>query len=407
MSESGTHTLTTQAVKKALTVVCLLVGIVGVTASKAMTVLLALGGLASFFYYLTNKGRGFQAPKFFTITLVLLFIWALISSFWSLNENGAFMLCLRLGGLCLAGFFFLNISKSFVLENAVTLQTNLLIGCGFGLIALSTGYVFAILKGTSLWGHYYFDPLTTLNNGAVIISLLLIPCVQIIWQRYGPRTAITIYVGVCGEFWFLSSGASLLSICVGAFVFTLIYFIGKKAGLIIAVTGILLILAAPLVANHITQLPITQNFAKIAPASAKHRLLMWEFVSNKIAQSTYLGLGMDSSRHIPQDEFRLAPNMEIMPLHPHDSALQIRLELGVPGVILSAILVLSLFFGALKSKYSRGQMALRTSVLCSYLAVGAVSYGVWQSWWIATAWLVAVLVRIAAPTTSPEVRNPD
>jgi hypothetical protein len=37
----------------------------------------------------------------------------------------------------------------------------------------------------------------------------------------------------------------------------------------------------------------------------------------------------------------------------------------------------------------------------AYLAVAAVSYGMWQNWWVAVAWALAALTAAVLRPTSP------
>ena len=388
---------------KSILAICLVIALTGVVASKAITLLIIIGGLSSLATLLLTHVPRPRIITAFTVTLAVLFAWASVSSFWSLNESGALKLCIRLIILCIAGILLVHVSTTVSAESRDRLQKALLIGYGIGLLALLIGYAYAKSFNDSLWGGYYFDPLTTLNNGAVMVALLLLPVTMIVWKKHKPVAAIILFSSVTSGLFFLSSGASVFSILTGGLVFILVYMFGRRMGIAIAAVSAFLILTAPYVTNGVTNSDITQTLTAEVPASTKHRLLMWEFVSKKILETPYLGLGMDSSRHIPQDEFRLSSNMEIMPLHPHNAALQLRLELGFPGVIAAVALVLTIFGIALGSQLSREHMALRVGVLCSYLSVGAVSYGVWQSWWIAIAWILAMISTITAPTLFHEV----
>ena len=135
------------------------------------------------------------------------------------------------------------------------------------------------------------------------------------------------------------------------------------------------------------------------PASTRHRLVMWGFVAEKIQEKPLWGWGMDASRSINQGERRLARNMEIMPLHPHNAFLQVRLELGLPGAIIAATLV-GLFFvtvvGGVGDRFSRAMMA---GTGAAYLSVAAVSFGIWQNWWVALAWALAALTGLPLRTS--------
>jgi O-antigen ligase len=113
-----------------------------------------------------------------------------------------------------------------------------------------------------------------------------------------------------------------------------------------------------------------------------------------------LGWGMDSSRAIPggtghpdaatlaafgltakSDWFSYA---QLLPLHPHNLALQVWLELGAVGAALMALLLamlaLSAVGGAACGTYAAG------------LVISMLSYGAWQYWWVAAMLLSAVTV---------------
>ena len=70
-----------------------------------------------------------------------------------------------------------------------------LIGMGLGLAALAAGFVYAKATGNSLWGTFYHDPLTTLNVGAVVLSLLAWPALVMLWRRGQKKTVCVAGVG--------------------------------------------------------------------------------------------------------------------------------------------------------------------------------------------------------------------
>jgi len=381
-------------------VLCLSIGLTGVLASMGITVLVALAGLAGLVAWISANRPPIALPRLPLITLAALIVWAAISSLWALNEPKAFILCLRLFALCLAGLSLLYASHGYSPRIRARLNNALMAGYTLGLLALVIGFIYIKQTGDSLWGSYFNDPLTTLNNGAVIMALLLWPVAMIVWSRIHPAAAVLLVGIVASGLLFLSSGASLLSIASGLIAFVLVFAFGRPAGLAIGVIIAGLIVMAPPVMENFSHSESLKNLAMDAPTSVEHRLLMWDFVTSKIAENPLLGWGMDSSRNLPQDAFRLAPNMEIMPLHPHNAALQIRLELGWPGIIIAAALILTIFQSILNADLPKFQIAIRVAAASAYLSVGAVSYGVWQNWWIAMAWALAATVTIAIPHNS-------
>ena len=77
-----------------------------------------------------------------------------------------------------------------------------------------------------------------------------------------------------------------------------------------------------------------------------------------------------------------------LPLHPHNAALQWWVELGAIGAVLGAAVAL-LATGALRRIPDPRSAATGVALLASAATVGCMSFGVWQSWWIAALALAA------------------
>nr|WP_314072168.1 O-antigen ligase family protein [uncultured Roseococcus sp.] len=134
------------------------------------------------------------------------------------------------------------------------------------------------------------------------------------------------------------------------------------------------------------------------PESAAHRLLIWDFVAQRIQEAPFLGWGMDASRAIPggtgnPDAATLAAfgltakrewfaGAQLLPLHPHNLALQVWLELGAIGALLMAGLL------AMLALASRGGAAC--GAYAAGLVIAMLSYGAWQYWWVAALLLATI-----------------
>ncbi|MDO9712271.1 O-antigen ligase family protein [Paracraurococcus lichenis] len=148
----------------------------------------------------------------------------------------------------------------------------------------------------------------------------------------------------------------------------------------------------------------------LAP-SAAHRLLIWDFVSDRIAERPVFGWGMEASRAIPGhgehatpamlERFRLGgqaappwlPAAELLPLHPHNLALQLWLELGLPGALLGAALALLLGLAAARA----ARPAVATAVLAAGSVTAMLSFGAWQEWWVGAELLALAAVAAVPP----------
>lgn len=145
-------------------------------------------------------------------------------------------------------------------------------------------------------------------------------------------------------------------------------------------------------------------------ASAAHRLLIWDFVTGRIAEKPVLGWGMEASRTVPGhrdppapaalERFRLTGptaaawlvDAKLLPLHPHNGPLQLWLELGLPGAALGA--ALAWLLGAAAARSARPAVA--TAMLAAGSVTAMLSFGAWQEWWVG-----AELMALAAVAGLP------
>ena len=104
---------------------------------------------------------------------------------------------------------------------------------------------------------------------------------------------------------------------------------------------------------------------------------------------------METARHIPGGDVVYFGERKYMPLHPHNSALQVFLELGVVGFALAVTaLTLSLRRWSRLQGVPAPTQAAAVAMIVAYLSIGFTAFGVWQSWWIAVGWIGAVLWRM-------------
>ncbi|HEX4179379.1 MAG TPA: O-antigen ligase family protein [Caulobacteraceae bacterium] len=115
--------------------------------------------------------------------------------------------------------------------------------------------------------------------------------------------------------------------------------------------------------------------------SWEERLNMWTFAAAKIVEKPWTGWGLDASRTFGS----------AISLHTHDAAMQVWLELGAVGSVLAAVFwigVWSLIEALTRRDRTAGAAAAGASV--AYLTIGALSFGVWQEWWLGLGAMAAV-----------------
>lgn len=126
--------------------------------------------------------------------------------------------------------------------------------------------------------------------------------------------------------------------------------------------------------------------------SAAHRLLIWTYTDTLIAARPWGGWGLDAARRLGSR----APDapvpdcaqpslgrdhVPLLPLHPHNGALQLWLELGVFGALLLPLLLM--VAGRAILPMPRRARVVATAALAGGMVPLLVSFGLWQGWWLA------------------------
>ena len=116
----------------------------------------------------------------------------------------------------------------------------------------------------------------------------------------------------------------------------------------------------------------------------------------KVKARPALGWGMESSRAIPGGTTEYVPGRTYLPLHPHNNALQVLLEEGVIGFALT-LTALVIALRAWRRHWSSDPLegAAGGALIMAFLVIGFSAFGIWQTWWIAVAWIAAALFEIA------------
>ncbi|MAI49185.1 MAG: hypothetical protein CMM16_01295 [Rhodospirillaceae bacterium] len=237
------------------------------------------------------------------------------------------------------------------------------------------------------------------NRPLAILSILIWPAVVILAQqrRVWGIGAIALFVCILLAF---SSGAAAAAIGAGAVVFTAVYIFPRMGAIVVGIGLAAGILLAPAIDS---QMPAPkQIFESIdLPRSAYHRLLIWEFATARIDERPILGWGLNTSRAIPGGQKNLDVSEKALPLHPHNAALQWRLELGILGSLFGAALFL--VSTEMARRYAAGRVARAGAVaaIVSTSAIAMLSFGAWQTWWVSSIFLIAGFTILVCRRRSP------
>jgi len=386
--------------------------IVPVYASNGAVVLLALGVLAGWHFKASLQNIKSQLRTSAGGFLIAFMSWTFLSLLWSqvgLNEIWAAFSVLL---LCAAGFIFMGVIKALDPHQSRIAQTVLMSACiamvGLFLFEYFTDGVFAkFLKGRTS-RHLDF-----IGRGLSILISVIWPIIALILMRTGKKVWAAILIVVAGTTAYqYPNEAMFLGFAIGFFTFIASLWMRRTTIVFVFGTFMLLVITGPIIAYTIMNVPAVKEKVVGVLEHRQHRINIWEFVSSKVEDRPLIGHGFEMSRHIGAEEnnYYLETREQFghsrlrlkLPLHPHNIPLQIWLELGLVGIVF----YLGIIFGICRIVWTwRGPpvwaAALGAST-ASYLTVSSISFGAWQSWWLATAWLTAGIFILARKMPNDE-----
>ena len=368
-----------------------LLPIVGVMAPKGTVVLLLLAAVMAVptFWW---AHRRIPIPDLrLSAGLALLVVWCAIASAWSDDPARSFVLALRIAVILAAGMILFAMSGA--LDDATRKRIGQWLIAGFGLslavIAVEIGLDYPLLR--SFKEGDAGNKAVWFNRGAVAMALIVWPLTGYLWAR-GLRwktLIIPVLLGIAS--FFLESAAATLGFVAGVATF-LLALVHSKAGLAVTIAAsVLVFIGMPFAARLMHSRG--WHRADWLVGSAQHRVEIWEFSVQRVAEKPLLGWGFDASRHIGA----LYPDgsdtgRELMALHPHSAPLQIMLELGAVGAVI-ALALLGVVALRLDTMPCRARVFTQ-ALFVSAVAIGCVSFGLWQNWWLALLISVSLLGRL-------------
>jgi O-antigen ligase len=191
--------------------------------------------------------------------------------------------------------------------------------------------------------------------------------------------------------------AGLLAIAAAAICYTIVRLAPRQGFRIIGALIVLAIMSAPFIFQFIS----AGVDAAGAASSMEYRQLIWARVLEIIHEDPLLGQGVGALRsyqeRIPEGFFE---GELLIPNHPHNMALQLWAELGLAGVaILSIAIMLAAF--RLPKPVQLSSAAPRIAMLAGVtLAIGVVSFDLWNPGWWGTVSLLAMLCAVNARTVA-------
>lgn len=188
----------------------------------------------------------------------------------------------------------------------------------------------------------------------------------------------------CIAAYMLPMEASAIAIVIGAIAYIATRWRPKFVLKAIFLSCAAAMIISPIaVSNLLNQADLASMGVEVSRNEAQ-RLVIWEFTAQEVLKHPILGHGFDSSRVIgARDNSVEGTNWQALPLHPHNAFLQIWLELGLIGIILTCFVIWGMWRQILKWSSNPKDLAICAATWCAVLTIALISFGIWQYWWIA------------------------
>ncbi len=377
---------------------CAIMPVTSVLSSGTLTVVFGLTALLGLFTAWRDglalgrpPGLASSLPKGPLVYLALLLLgWAALSSFWTYRPDEALLLALRLGALGLACAILVGLALRLAPAERAAVGRWLCIGFAVGLVI----FISERLSGSYL--HFLVEepretrtPLAFLNRGATALALLVWPVTAVLYRGPAGRLALLLPPLLLVLLLFYESQAAILGVVAGLAVLLCAALSDRLAMLGAALLLALVFLGGPIVAD-LAPAPTPEEH-RWFPHSAKHRLHVWEFAAARIYERPFFGWGFDSAFNMPNmGAVPFDGSQRAMPSHPHNGVLQIWLELGLVGALLTLGMLIAVWRQI--ERLTGVERAAALALLVTGFVIACISYGVTQSKWVTNLLAVALVV---------------
>lgn len=349
--------------------------------------------------------RESRALRLFALLCAALAVWALASAAWAVEPTQALVSTGQVLGVACAALVHLAAAGRLHAQARGFLGRALLAGLLCALALLIAERLDDAWLGRRLHDLSSIGPdqiFSRYNRGLTVLLLLTFPALLAFGggaKRFalglGVLAVIVIYYGSSLQ---LAGVAALLAVLITlALPRAVPWLIGGAIVLFVAIAPLL----PPLTMKTLDTDAIT---ARTQNLSIAHRIIVWRFSAERIAEKPLAGWGMNAARAIPggKEKVILIPGVtpimgEKLPLHTHNAPLQWWLELGLPGAALMAGLWLFPLSLIARQTTDRATRAIAIGGFTAAFAIANLSFGAWQAWWLSSLGLAGALILLFLP----------
>lgn len=327
---------------------------------------------------------------------------ALLSSLWSVDPHKGAQMALRATGVMLSGILLMTAAQNL---NMAALKKSLwLIPAALMIAAI---LIVVDQKGGNPIYRFTHDHLAAdahinrseYNRASSIIFLMLLPSLAILnhyldWKRMAGLLAVSVLPLLI----ITDSQSAQLALALALILWGFFPYGHKRVWQAFAGLIFVLALAAPFLSiwmyNHIAQGMEAIPLLGAGGAYSGARLEIWDYISRYALKNPLYGFGMEATRNVQGfDSAEIYQKGNVI-LHPHNFMLQVWIEFGVIGAVLTGGLLSGFILLMQRTlNYTEARIALPSLVAC--LSIASTGYGIWQAWWIGTLFTISALCILA------------
>jgi len=367
----------------------------------AFAVILPVGAVLALISRATSSMPVFRFDRLPTILICGFLLFAGASALWSFAPDLAVDKITRTAAAVIAGLVFITAIKGLDAGEAKRVSSCFLAGMCLALVLIMieriSGGVLLRFNATDDLQNMF---LNQFNRPLSVLSVLIWPAVVILSRRHWLLALAAVCAFAAGLPFFINTSA-FASLFVGGFIFVVVYMLPKVGPMTVGLIMAAAVVLAPTI-DH-TLPPPKKLFETLnLPRSTYHRLVIWDFTTQRIAERPVLGWGFNTSRAMPGSQTNLDVSEKALPLHPHNAALQWRLELGILGALFGAAIVLVSTDMARRYAADRVARAGAVASIGATYVIAMISFGAWQTWWVSGMFLIAGITVLVCRRRSPE-----
>ena len=388
---------------------------VAVVIPTGVVVLAAVGALALMLSpEVQRRYAGFLGSPL-GAALAALLVWAAVASLWSPNPPRSIFLVFRLSLIFAGGLLYVTALETLDdkgRERAVTalVWSGVLYLAVLGSEMIDGGILSKLVRSMPLDAEFDYN---RLNRSGVILAIFAWPYALALWRRAGRWAAMVFLALTLAYLWFVPMMAAMVAFMIGAIAFGAALLRARATILVLgaaAVAGMVLgpplLITGPVTDVLMGKIVALSEHLPSQMVSMQHRVQIWQFVLERIAEHPWWGWGFDASRALPGGTTGAIAGAPILPLHPHNGVLQIWLEIGLPGALIGAVILFLAVRALLRFAGSRRAAAVGAATFCTWLLVAVMSFGIWQNWWLVIAWLAALITAIPMTRELEDASSP-